>query len=241
MPDNATVRSMVYDFQRKMASFNTGQGSSLQPLDTIPVLNEAYKIVYEKYVNRSDKDRLYHNAIKEMEVKEHSLELEKLSKNVYLAKYPKNLYKRLGHYAVVGCPDCKDKVIVPHIVQTDDLSKAREDVYRQANFPWKQLPISEAGEGIYLYTDEKMDIKQVVIDYYKSITLMQVPSLEECNGQAYLDPDNILISDDINFEIRNSYISRIVVDTAVLLATTDVKDQERFTMNLNRIINVENI
>lgn len=237
-----SVRSMVNDFARKLNTFNTGQGSSLQPLDVASVLNEAYKIVYEKYVNRAEIDRRYHNAIKEMEVKEHPLTIEKVNENVYLAKYPKNMYKRLGHYAKVSCPECKEgKIIVPHIVQTDDLHLSRKDIYRKANYSWRQLPISEAGEGIYIYTDKALKVDEFYIDYYKKITLMEVPSLEVCNGGEYYDSDNKLISQDINFEIQNSYLSRIVVDIAILLATTDVKDQERFTLNLNRITNIENI
>jgi len=121
------------------------------------------------------------------------------------------------------------------------LHEARKNPYRKANFAWEQLIMDEAGDGLYIYTDNAMELDKVVIDYYRKINYIQAPSLVECSGYEYRNYDNELIKNDVPFDLDNTYIARKVSDLAVLLLRTDIKDTEAFNLKLQQILQVDKI
>jgi hypothetical protein len=236
-----SARKLVYDFVRKASALNTNAGQSYSIIDVVSILNEAWEIVYENNIRMAEMDRRYHNNLRQLEVKNRKLEVVKVSPGIYLAKYPENLYKRLNQVTIAKCDGCESKRIVPTIVQADDLHTSRGDTFREANFPWSQLPATESGEGLYLYTDGEMEIEEVYIDYYRKINYIQAPSLVECQGQEYEDYDQKLIVHDVPFDVSNTYLARKVVGVALVLATADTKDPEKFQLQIQSIISLENI
>lgn len=236
-----SARKLVYDFVRKATALNTNAGQSYSIIDIVSILNEAWEIVFENNVRRAETDKKYHNNLRQLEIKNAKLDLVKVSPGIYLAKYPENLYKRLNHYVIAFREGCESKRIVPTIVQSDDLHTSRGDTFRKANFPWGQLPATESGEGLYIYTDGEMELESVYIDYYRKIRYIQAPSLVECKGQEYEDYDQKLIVHDVPFDVSNTYLANKVVAVALVLATADTRDPQKFQLQIQSIISLENI
>jgi hypothetical protein len=237
-------RKLIYEVYRKLNSINTGGSQAVQVIDVVNAVNEAYEIIVENNIKLTDTNSLVRDNLRKLEIKNKELLPKSTGDGWTYFEYPSNLYKRLNHVAIATCKECPNlkKRIIPRLVQSDDLNEARVNPYRKANFAWEQLLMDEAGDGIYIYTDDsKIEIEKVIIDYYRKINYIQAPSLLECADYQYLDYDNNLIINDVNFDLDNTYISRKVVDVAVLLLRTDLKDSEAFNLKLQQIVQIQNI
>lgn len=241
MPIN--TKELISNFERKLNSINSFQGQSYQVVDAIAILNEAWQVVYENNIKLAETDSRYRNNLRQLEIKNKRIEVEKIDDKIYFASYPEDLHTRLNHFVNARCEkcDCPCKMIVPRVTQSDDIHKNRQDPYRRADFYWEQLPMDEAGNGLYLYTDNKMEICDIYIDYYKKITKMQAPSLINCTVQQYYDYDGSSIILDQPFDVDSTYLARKVVDVAVLMAHRDIRDTEGFQTQLSRILALENL
>jgi hypothetical protein len=236
-----SARKLVYDTVRKLNGLNTGMGQSFSVLDLVSAINDAYEIIVENNIKLTDTNSIVRDNLRKLEIKNYELRLEKRG-DYFFAEYPNNLYKRLNHFAEVKCSGCeKNKIIIPRLVQSDDIHEARKNPYRKANFSWEQLIMDEGSEGLYIYTDNEMDIIRVSIDYYRRINYIEAPSLVECNDYVYLNYDDKLINNDVNFDLDNTYIARKVTDVAVLLLRTDIKDSDAFKLKLESIIQTDKI
>jgi len=236
-----SARKLVYDVVRKANAFNTGAGKAFSVLDVVSVINDAYEIIVENNIKQTDISSNVRDNLRKLEVKNFELQLENMG-DYYFAKYPDNLYKRLNHVVEATCVGCKNsKRIIPRLVQSDDLYEARRNPYRQADFAWEQLIMDEGADGLFIYTDNKMDISKVIIDYYRKINYIQAPSLVDCNDNIYYDYNDNLISKDVDFDLDSTYIARKITDVAVLLLKADTKDSESFNLKLSQITNLEKL
>lgn len=236
-----SVRKLIGETRRKINSLNTGASQDIKIIDLVSIINEAYEILVESYVRLADKDPLIKEGIRQLEVKNKSLKLEKRGE-YFFAEYPENYYKRLNHYVIATCKDCDgSKMLIPRIVQSDDLHEARKNPYRKANYAWEQLVMNDGPDGLYIYTDNKMDLSKVAIDYYRKINYIQAPSLVECQGHEYLDYDDSLIVKDVNFDLDSTYIARKVSDVASLIVRADTLDRASYDLKLNQIIAVNKL
>lgn len=239
-----SARQLVSEFERKLNSLNTHQGQSYQVVDAINILNEAWQVVFENNIKLAETNSKYRNNLRQLEKKNVKLTLTKSDSNTYFAVYPDDLHTRLNHYVTAKCPTegCGDcKMIVPRITQSDDLHKNRQDPFRRANYGWEQLPMDEAGNGLYFYTDQKMEICEVFVDYYRKITRMEAPSLINCTIKQYYTVDGSAVILDAPFDVDSTYLARKVVDVAVLMAHRDIRDVEGFQTQLSRILALENL
>jgi hypothetical protein len=236
-----SARKLVYDVVRKANAFNTGAGKAFSVLDVVSVINDAYEIIVENNIKQTDISSNVRDNLRKLEVKNFELQLEDMG-DYYFAKYPDNLYKRLNHVVEATCVGCKNsKRIIPRLVQSDDLYEARRNPYRQADFAWEQLIMDEGADGFFIYTDNKMDLSKVIIDYYRKINYIQAPSLVDCNDNIYYDYNDNLISKDVDFDLDSTYIARKITDVAVLLLKADTKDSESFNLKLSQITNLEKL
>lgn len=234
-------RKLVYDTVRKLNGLNTGMGQSFSVLDLVSAINDAYEIIVENNIKLTDTNSLVRDNLRKLEVKNYDLTLKNMG-SFYFAEYPNNLYKRLNHVAEVSCTNCKNtKVIVPRLVQSDDLHEARRNPYRKSNFAWEQVIMDESSDGLYIYTDNQMDIVKLTIDYYRKIKYIEAPSLVECNDFVYRNYDDRIIINDVDFDLDNTYIARKVTDVAVLLLRTDIKDSDAFKLKLESLIQTDKI
>jgi hypothetical protein len=234
-------RKLVYDTVRKLNGLNTGMGQSFSVLDLVSAINDAYEIIVENNIKLTDANSLVRDNLRRLEIKNYELPIENRG-TFYFAKYPDNLYKRLNHVAEASCQTCSStKTIVPRLVQSDDLHEARRNPYRKSNFAWEQIIMDEGSDGLYIYTDNQMDIIKFTIDYYRKIKYIEAPSLVECNDFIYRNYDDRIIINDVDFDLDNTYIARKVTDVAVLLLRTDIKDSDAFKLKLESLIQTDKI
>lgn len=231
-----SARKLVYDTKRKINAVITGAKQSFSVIDIVSAINDAYEIVVENNIKVAEVNSTARDNIRKLEIKNVELQFENKG-DYYFAKYPDNLYKRLNQVVLASCKDCEDtKLIIPRIVQSDDLYEARRNPYRKADFAWEQLVADEGGDGLYIYTDKScINIEKVIIDYYRRINYIEAPSLVECNDYQYLDYDDKLIINDVNFDLDNVYIARKVTDVAALLLRTDTVDKEAVALRIQQI------
>jgi hypothetical protein len=238
-----SARKLIYDVARKSNILISGGSQTVRVIDMVSVINDAYEIVVENNIKLAETNSFVRDNLRKLEIKNAELKLDNKGDH-YFAQYPDNLYKRLNHVVKASCKDCEGitKRIVPRIVQSDDLHDARSNPYRKANFAWEQLIADEAGDGLYLYTDDScLTIDKITIDYYRQINYIQAPSLLECADYQYQNYDDELIVKDVDFDLDNTYISRKVTDVAALLLSADTKDTEGFNLKLQKILQVNNI
>ena len=230
-----SARKLVADTRSKINSIDTGSGQAFSVIDILRALNDAYEILVENNIKVTDVNSEARDNLRKLEIKNYELTLEPRG-DYYFAKYPDNLYKRLNQVVIAKCDQCEDiKRIIPRIVQSDDLHEARRNPYRKANFGWEQLIADEGGDGLFIYTDKAYGLEKVIIDYYRKIKYLEVPSLAECNNYEYADYDDRVIKEDVNFDLDSTYIARKVSDIAALLLKTDVNDRESVALRIQQM------
>lgn len=237
----ATANKMIYDFYLKKNGLNTGASTDYVIKDIVSLINEAWFRIYENNVQRAELDRRYEDNIRQLKVKHSKLDLD--NKDGYtIAKYPKNLYKRLNQVALVSCKDCGEectKEIPIRIVQSDDLNDARKNPYRRADFGWEQIIAEQGSEGLYVYHDNNLEIKDVYIDYYRKPVGIEAPELQQCG--RYVDELDNVVTETIDFEADNTYVSIKVVDVAILLSDAATRSPQAFQLDFQKLTSLDQI
>jgi hypothetical protein len=232
-------KKLVYDFRRKHNSVNSGRNQDIALVDVIAYLNEAQEIWFENRVFVAQTNQKVRNDLRVFKVDKVGLGCSSSGDGCCLAKYPKDLYHRLNQ-VTTSCNECCpgiDKRIIPRIVQSDDLHEARRNPYRKADYFFEQLLAVEGSDGLLIYHDNEVDIKNVTISYYRKPKEIHAPSLEECEGANYYNYCGEIITNDQDFEVDDTFAANDVVDIAILKAARDVSDVQGFQTQLQAILN----
>lgn len=239
-----STRKLVYDFKRKRGLNDSGSGVQLKLTEIIAYLNESYKTWYDRRVQVAQVDEKARNDLRIFKEDQVSLGLSKIDDNITLAKYPKDLYKRLNQIALVSKDCCPGfvKQIIPRLIESDDLYEARRNPLRRADFFFEQLLAIESQKGILIYHDGEFKVDKVIIDYYRSPKELHSPSLEVCDGPYYYDYNGVIITKDQDCEVGSDTFSDIeIVNLAVAISERDVKDLSQFESQMNLIAGTQNI
>lgn len=235
------TKKLVYDFRRKYNAINSGRNKDIALVDIIAYLNEAYQVWYENRVFVAQTNQKVRNDLRVFKEDHVKLNIKSYTDGSVIAEYPDGIYKRLNQIAVVGktcCPN-KDKEVIPRIIESDDLHEARHNPFRKADYYFEQLNAIETADGLVLYHDDAMEIKEVHIDYYRKLQELHAPSLEECDGEKYYDYCGRIIIKDQDFEGSDTYSANDVVNVAVLMASRDTGDVSGFQTQLNLILGTQ--
>jgi len=235
------VYRLVNDFKRKYNSFNTGSGKDLYNSDIVNVLNEAYEIYIENTSKLAETDNYYRDVLRQLEIKRFKLKPKKLGDGVYYFEYPENLYKRLNQIAITSCKNCSEKKnIIPRIVQSDDLYEALSDPYRKPDFYWEQLLADDAQNGLYVYTENNLDVDYIYIDYIRKINPIKSATTEDCKD-SYIDRNGNVVNENYDFDIDSRYIARKVVDIAIIIASRDTRDYNSLKTQIDNYITLDKL
>lgn len=238
-----STKKLVYDFYRKHNSILSGKNRDIPLVDVIAYLNEGLEIWFENRTFVAQTNLKVRNDLRVFKEEKVSLDLKPFDENCYNADYPEGVYKKLNQLATVSKSCCPDivKDIPIRILQSDDLHDARKNPYRKSDFFFEQLNAVETKDGLMIYHDKAMDIKKVVIDYYRKPKELHAPSLEKCDDGTYYDYCGRIITKDQDFEVDATYAGNEVVDIAVLCAARDVGDVQSFQTQINRILGIQNL
>lgn len=233
-------RKLCYDFHRKYHAIVTGANNELALVDIIAYLNEAQEIWFENRVFIAQTNQKVRNDLRVFKKDKISLGCTKIDDGCCLARYPKDLYHRLNQLAITAKDCCpKQKEIIPRILQSDDLHEARRNPYRKANFFFEQLSAIETSEGLIIYHDGELEVKDIIIDYYRRPREIHAPSHELCPNNGYYLYDGRLINKDQNFEVDATYVNNLISDIAVLIASRDITDRAGFESQVAKILTIE--
>lgn len=222
------------EFRRRINRRNTEYSRRVGVADIDNYINEAYRFWVSAKVENAEVDSAARNSLRQLEVKNKSLSLN-CHKNFYVAAFPDNYFRTL-HYSIYGkkegCKDCP-KLMLPRVVQSDDLVESLLDPYRAPSFEYNEVLVDEAGDSLVIYTNNNFDIDAVYLSYYKKITLVACPKLTE--NRQYIGPSGDVIKDNVDFEISATYDLDDIIDIAVLYFLRDVGDNIELDTQLRKI------
>lgn len=235
-------KKLVYDFRRKYNAILSGKNKNIALVDVIAYLNESQEIWFENRVMVAQTNQRVRNDLRIWKVDKKSIGCTG-DEECCNADYPEDLYFRLNQQAIVCHPCCPgvEKRIPLRMLQSDDLSESMLDPFRKSDFYYEQLNATESSDGLIVYHDGEMEVKDVIIDYYRKPKEIHAPSLEDCDGEYYYDYCGAIVTKDQDFENDNTFSANIVVDIAVLIASRDSNDVQGFQTMLSKILQTQNI
>lgn len=238
-----STAKLVYDFYRKMDLVRNSQQVEIPLVDAIAYLNDFQQLLFNADVREAERNQEIANGLRRFKKDRVSLALEKQG-DLVLAKYPADLHTRLNQTATVVEPTCCEGITKTiggrfKVLQSDDINTAIENPLQRSSFYFERLISVVASEGLLIFPGE-MQVKKVVIDYYRKPGELHNPSSERCGGSYYYVATGEIITEDTNCEFEN-YGDNLISDGAVLLATADKNNPEGFNIKLQKLIQSRNI
>lgn len=237
------VEKLVSDFYRKLNAVNSGSSFHYNISDVMSFIHEAYEIWFENKVFMADTNQRVRNDLRVFEVKKLELPCVEVDCDCCKVTYPDNFYMLLNQVAKACneecCGDIKKEIVI-NAVQADDLQPARRNPYRQANFLWEQLIYDEAGDGMYVYHDRRMDVKTVCIDYYRKPIMPEAGELAKCS-KGYMDSSGNRITLNKDLEVDATFGNRQISDIAVAIASRDSGDYTDFQQQVQKILLIDTL
>lgn len=229
---------LVYDFLRKRDGIVSGAENRPPIVDIISYLNEFQEIWFNNSVKEAERNQEASNELRPFLKSKETLELKRIDDNTLLAKYPKDFHTRLSATAnICGIECCKDtiKMVNVRILPLDKLHKARKNPFQKSDYQFERLLAHTSSDGLYLYHDNKVEIKDFIIDYYRKPNELHAPSLEECDGKYYYNYKGQIITEDTEFE-GEIYTDNFISDGASILAAADRKEPASFDLAIKRFL-----
>lgn len=208
-------------------------------VDVIAYLNDFQQILFNNDVKEAERNQEVANALRKFKKDRTPLTLNKVGSEV-LAVYPQDFHTRLNQLATVTSKTCCEGMTKKiggkfKVLQSDDINAAVENPLQRSSFFFERLISVVSSEGLRIFPGE-MEIKEVVIDYYRKPLDLHNPSNERCGGQYYYVATGEIIVEDTNCEFEN-YGDGFISDGAVLLATADkIKDPNGFNIKLQKLL-----
>lgn len=238
-----SANKLIYDFERKFNSVNSGKKKKFRVVDIVSFINDAYETVISYIISNKDKNERIRNHLRPLLVADAELFCKSTKdQGVCLVEYPDNFFEIVNFAAYIK-NDCCDQIkrIDNFKPQGDDLNNARRDTYRKTNYYFEQLLVYEAPEGIRIYHDGNAIVDKVVIDYYKKITPIEAAELVGCEENTYKDWDDKLIVNNVDFEIDTTYLNVPITNIAVLFASGATGDSEKVQFELTNILQINSL
>jgi hypothetical protein len=237
-----SANKLVYDFYRKRNSQNSGKAQSYRVVDIVAYLNEAYEIWYENKVSVAQKNEKLRNDLRQFFIIGKELDVKEIDCDTSRVVYPSDLYQRMNQEALTCSKDCCpgiEKKIDITISLSDKIRKDLRDSNWMPDFKWERLLAQESGDGMVVY-HKGMDVKKVIIDYYRKPNFIEAPELVQCEMEYY-NYDNEVIKKNLNFEVDSTFANRQVSDLAVLLSSRDSMDTESFNSQVQKILQIDKL
>ena len=226
-----TCNRLHYSFTNKANHSNNEYLKSLNVAQIDMYLQEAQDLVFEKLVKVPEIDPEIRNHLRQLEKKNICIPCQERDGYVVMP-YPADFYRRLRQVAIARREGCNERELIIHILQSDKISESLKSPYWKPSYEYEETVGDDGEEGLYVWHNGEFEINRVCIDYIRKPEYPRCPSL----AGGYKDVDGNFVTTDVGFELDATYIWRMVVDVAVLLAKRDVDDVTNFNSQLNTII-----
>lgn len=222
------------EYRKALNRLNSNFDRRVPIVDGDQYINEAIDKIFENFASRFEVNKTLRNHLRQLEVKNQSLELEEKSDFIE-AKIPDNYYMSTRQYGIGTTKNCdKERLIELFVVQTSDLTNALRNPFWKPSFYWEEALIEEAGDSLIIYNGD-IKFNKVVIDYLRKPGHIATPSLIG-NGNSYINSDGETLTEDIDFEIDATFFWRKVVRLAALNTLLDLGDINNYQAKLNNIM-----
>lgn len=237
------IRSVHYDFKKKLNKIDSQQNKNLRVPEIDWVLNEAYEI----YVKSIAEPRVYNHL--GFEVNQRTIDdLRTIVVNnqsifpqsgellpEYTAQLPDNYWFLLSAYVVITKPNCGTKRVRATLIQHDDKNESNN--FYSPSFEWEHVNIRFYDGGIKVFTDETFTVNSIELNYIRKIAYVH-------NAQDFLPsgtynlPDGTVLTGSQDFELPE-HTHREIVDIAVLITSGELSlpdyQIKQAKLNLNQI------
>lgn len=203
-------------------------------------LTEAYQIWFETKIPFAETNQKIRNDLRPFEIPKHCVKAKAFDADCYTVEFPSDYYSSLNVYTIAEKDPCGKRRLKTKILQSSDIDDALKSPNRKPSYEYEYTFAEEAGNKLYVYHDGTFKIKQVCFDYYRKPEEIRAPSLIVPEG-SYLTSSGKLVSKDQDLEITSTFAARQIVDIAVLIANGDSLDQDKFSLQLQKILQVENL
>lgn len=207
-------------------------------------IQEALSIYVSRIAERAEVDQRHRNNLKLLERKGISSGVLERNKNYDVVKLPDDYWYKL-RTVVIGsrdCPDCKKckgRELKAVYAQSSDLNESNKSPYLKSNFEYEESIVDEGEKGLYVYHYGDFKVDQVLFDYYRKPVDPKTPNLQK--GAIYKDSSGQAVTDNVCFELVDSYQLDDIADLAALLIEKDRGSVDDYQTRVNQIIFKENI
>ena len=240
-----TVEEMHIDFKRKANKVDSEKKRNFRPEEIDMYLNEGQELFFKREyayfeVNQKITDDLRMLVVRGEEDTNQPLTPSSTVDNTYIFDLTdlgtvnnETAYLYLLRSYSIGSNDtCSDIVLRNISTQTDDLNTVLlQSEFYSPSFEWREVPITMAGNKLYVYTDGTFQIDELKLDYIKRPARIANPNaIKDSSGVTigYNYPDGTAAV-QTDCELQSSYACREIVDEAIRIAFIDIGD-ERFQM-----------
>lgn len=232
-----SANSLVYDFDREFARFNTAASKNLRLLDKIRIINKAQDIYVEGKAQLAEVDSKVRAELRDIEEKDIELSLVEEGDKFNIYRIPEGVLKFLRQSIDATKEGCGEKKYIPvTIFRTNDLGRARSDLNWKSSFAWETVIGDEGRKGLYIWHEGDFGIDRVYVDYIRKPNEIHAPELKLPN-KSYKDWNGVQRAENQDCELSSAYQAKDLIDIAVLVAQSTVTDVSNFQTKVNEIIN----
>jgi len=228
------AKTLIIEFDRRYDRFVSEYKKNLSTEHKIAALNEAQDKIFENLVSIAETNSEVRDDLRIFEKKDISLDKVDTKNGYSIFEIPKELYKRLRIKSTIKNKECGIKENIPVIwFQTDDLDQSLKDEYWSPSFEWENVIGDEGDKGYYIYTNNKFEVDELIIDYYRRPKSIHCASMHKQGRYIYTDGKEINFDSDCEFS--NTFKWHNIIDMAVLYARSDIGDARDFQLQKNKI------
>jgi hypothetical protein len=127
-------------------------------------------------------------------------------------------YKRVDAYAKSEC--CPERGITVYLAEEANADQLLRDMYRQPSFEWGETFCTIMGNRIRVYTDNKFDLSNCNLTYYRQPRRIEIAGCVDPYTQA-------ASAQDIICEFKDDIVE-LLIDEAVSILAGDIESMNQF-------------
>jgi hypothetical protein len=127
-------------------------------------------------------------------------------------------YKRVDAYAKSEC--CPERGITVYLAEEANADQLLRDMYRQPSFEWGETFCTIMGNRIRVYTDNKFDLSDCSLTYYRQPRRIEISGCVDPYTQA-------ASAQDIICEFKDDIVE-LLIDEAVSILAGDIESMNQF-------------
>lgn len=210
------VSKLHAELKRRLGRIFSDYHTHLTVVDVDAYLNQGKEILLENYTVVVEKNRTLSDRLRNLEIKNKKLDFISRNNKSYVFKLPSNHYTTLNRYGVGSNKDCdtSDEIFINNIF-THKVEESLRNINTSPDYNWRETFSNEDKLGLHVYHDNKLEIKEVYIDY-----LEWVPDVAYFTGVSnglYINQEGDTITEDKHLLIDDKIIWLKIVDLAEVL------------------------